>query len=52
MKASEVMTVEVETTRPDAIVREAVQTMLRRGISGLPVGRLDRESLILTMIRS
>jgi len=31
------MTVEVETTRPDATVREAVQSMIRRGISGLPV---------------
>ena len=37
MKASEVMTPEVETIRRDATVLEAARMMLRRGVSGLPV---------------
>jgi CBS domain-containing protein len=41
MKASEVMTPEVETIRPDATVLEAAHAMLRRGVSGLPVVDAD-----------
>jgi CBS-domain-containing membrane protein len=37
MEASEVMTPEVETIRPDATVLEGARTILRRGVSGLPV---------------
>lgn len=37
MKAKEVMTPEVETIRRDATILEAARTMLRRGVSGLPV---------------
>jgi CBS domain-containing protein len=37
MKASEVMTLRVATIRPEETVREAARTMLRFGISGLPV---------------
>lgn len=37
MKASEVMTPEVETIRRDATVLEAAHIMLRRGVSGFAV---------------
>jgi CBS domain-containing protein len=37
MKAAEVMTLRVATIRPGETVREAARTMLRFGISGLPV---------------
>lgn len=37
MKTSDVMTADVLTVSPDAPIAEAVQLMLRHGISGLPV---------------
>jgi CBS domain-containing protein len=37
MKAFEIMTLGVATVRPEASLREAVNLMLERGVSGLPV---------------
>ena len=48
MKAKDVMTSPVLSIDPDSSVLQAVQVMLQRHISGLPV--LDREGRLVGMI--
>lgn len=48
MKAADIMTATVVSTRPDASVKEAAQLMLQHRISGLPV--LDREQRLVGMV--
>jgi CBS domain-containing protein len=45
MKVQEIMTTDVATTQPDALLKDAALELVRRGISGMPVVDGDRKVL-------